>query len=130
MFKGLEDEKETSENEAEAEDSRGMQNDLWHKKVMRELPASQQSLCHLMPPATGHERSGCETPVSVDSIPLEWDHTGDVGGSSSPEDEEEEPYYSAVSGESPHVSLSVENYCDSRAGNGHFNAYWTHTQVA
>ncbi|CAM9096588.1 unnamed protein product, partial [Lampetra planeri] len=33
---------------------------------------------------------GRETPVSVDSLPLEWDHTGDVGGSSSHEDEEEE----------------------------------------
>lgn len=51
-----------------------------------------------MPPALGHERSGCETPVSVDSIPLEWDHTGDVGGSSSHEDDEEGPFYSALSG--------------------------------
>ncbi|KAL0967507.1 hypothetical protein UPYG_G00253120 [Umbra pygmaea] len=42
----------------------------------------------LVPPL---ERSGWETPVSVcDSIPLEWDHTGDVGGSSSHEDEDEE----------------------------------------
>ncbi|XP_054826558.1 nesprin-2-like isoform X2 [Eublepharis macularius] len=94
---GLEDEKETSENEADAEDSRGMQTDPWLKKAAQEVPPSPHSLCHLMPPAVGHERSGCETPVSVDSIPLEWDHTGDVGGSSSPEDEEEEPYYSALS---------------------------------
>ncbi|XP_060117529.1 nesprin-2 [Heteronotia binoei] len=94
---GLEDEKETSENEADAEDSRGAQTDPWHKKTAQEVPPSPQSLCHLMPPAVGHERSGCETPVSVDSIPLEWDHTGDVGGSSSHEDEEEEPYYSALS---------------------------------
>lgn len=36
------------------------------------------------------ERSGRETPLSVDSLPLEWDHTGDVGGSSSHEDDEEE----------------------------------------
>lgn len=57
-----------------------------------------QSLCHLVPPALGQERSGCETPVSVDSIPLEWDHTGDVGGSSSHEDDEEGPFYSALSG--------------------------------
>lgn len=34
----------------------------------------------------------------MDSIPLEWDHTGDVGGSSSHEDEEEGPFYSALSG--------------------------------
>ncbi|XP_053143373.1 nesprin-2 isoform X2 [Hemicordylus capensis] len=94
---GLEDEKETSENEAETEDARGIRNDPWHRKAMQEVPPSQQSLCHLVPPTVGHERSGCETPVSIDSIPLEWDHTGDVGGSSSHEDEEEEPYYSALS---------------------------------
>ncbi|XP_062974204.1 nesprin-2-like [Elgaria multicarinata webbii] len=94
---GLEDEKEASENEGDLEDVRGMPNDPWHKKSVPEGPPSQQPLCPLVPPALGHERSGCETPVSVDSIPLEWDHTGDVGGSSSPEDEEEEPYYSALS---------------------------------
>lgn len=47
--------------------------------------------------------------MSVDSLPLEWDHTGDVGGSSSHEDDEEEEedgeedeeertYFSALSG--------------------------------
>uniref|UniRef100_A0A665WTV0 KASH domain-containing protein n=1 Tax=Echeneis naucrates TaxID=173247 RepID=A0A665WTV0_ECHNA len=47
------------------------------------------------------ERSG--TPVSVNSLPLEWDHTGDVGGSSTHEDdddedeEEEGPYFSVLS---------------------------------
>ncbi|KAK6295335.1 hypothetical protein J4Q44_G00345610 [Coregonus suidteri] len=56
---------------------------------------------HLLAPPL--ECSGRETPVSVcDSIPLEWDHTGDVGGSSSHEDEEEVEkeegtYYSALS---------------------------------
>uniref|UniRef100_A0A669QTS1 Spectrin repeat containing nuclear envelope protein 2 n=1 Tax=Phasianus colchicus TaxID=9054 RepID=A0A669QTS1_PHACC len=95
---GLDDEKETSENETDPEDSREIQNDPWHKKAINEGPSSPQSLCHLMPPTQGHERSGCETPVSVDSIPLEWDHTGDVGGSSSHEDEEEATYYSALSG--------------------------------
>uniref|UniRef100_A0A674JVY0 Spectrin repeat containing nuclear envelope protein 2 n=1 Tax=Terrapene triunguis TaxID=2587831 RepID=A0A674JVY0_9SAUR len=94
---GIEDDKDTSENETDAEDSREMQNDPWHKKAINEVPSSQQSLCHLVSPAPAHERSGCETPVSVDSIPLEWDHTGDVGGSSSHEDEEEGTYYSALS---------------------------------
>ncbi|XP_037249263.1 nesprin-2 isoform X1 [Falco rusticolus] len=89
---GLDDEKESSENETDPEDSGEIQNDPWHKKA-----SAAQSLGQLMPPAQGHERSGCETPVSVDSIPLEWDHTGDVGGSSSPEDEEEATYYSALS---------------------------------
>ncbi|XP_029351666.1 nesprin-2a isoform X2 [Echeneis naucrates] len=50
------------------------------------------------------ERSG--TPVSVNSLPLEWDHTGDVGGSSTHEDdddedeEEEGPYFSVLSSSS------------------------------
>uniref|UniRef100_A0A4W5RGE5 KASH domain-containing protein n=1 Tax=Hucho hucho TaxID=62062 RepID=A0A4W5RGE5_9TELE len=57
---------------------------------------------HLLAPPL--ECSGRETPVSVcDSIPLEWDHTGDVGGSSAHEDEEEVEkeegtYYSTLSG--------------------------------
>ncbi|XP_063255607.1 nesprin-2 [Prinia subflava] len=92
---GLDDEKDNSENETDQEDSREMQNDPWHKKAITEGPSSTPSLCHLVPPA--QERSGCETPVSVDSIPLEWDHTGDVGGSSSHEDDEEATYYSALS---------------------------------
>uniref|UniRef100_A0A8C6IUA3 Uncharacterized protein n=1 Tax=Melopsittacus undulatus TaxID=13146 RepID=A0A8C6IUA3_MELUD len=93
----LDDDRDTSENETDPEDSREIQNDPWCKKAISEGPNSTQSLCHLMPPTQGHERSGCETPVSVDSIPLEWDHTGDVGGSSSHEDEEEATYYSALS---------------------------------
>ncbi|KAG5285199.1 hypothetical protein AALO_G00000670 [Alosa alosa] len=35
--------------------------------------------------------------VNVDSIPLEWDHAVDVGGSSSHEEEEDATYYSALS---------------------------------
>uniref|UniRef100_A0A8C0K488 Spectrin repeat containing nuclear envelope protein 2 n=1 Tax=Canis lupus dingo TaxID=286419 RepID=A0A8C0K488_CANLU len=97
---GLEEEKEASENETDMEDPREIQADSWRKRRESEEPSSPQSLCHLVPPAPGPERSGCETPVSVDSIPLEWDHTGDVGGSSSHEDDEEGPYYSALSGKS------------------------------
>ncbi|XP_019588969.2 nesprin-2 isoform X7 [Rhinolophus sinicus] len=94
---GLEDEKEASETETDMEDPREIQTDAWRKRREIEEPSSPQSLCHLVPPAPGPERSGCETPVSVDSIPLEWDHTGDVGGSSSHEEDEEGPYYSALS---------------------------------
>lgn len=57
--------------------------------------AGQQVACHLLAPPP--ERSGRETPVSVDSIPLEWDHTVDVGGSSH-EDEEEATFFSALTG--------------------------------
>lgn len=97
---GLEDEKEASENETDMEDPREVQADSWRKRRELEEPSSPQALCHLVPPGPGPERSGCETPVSVDSIPLEWDHTGDVGGSSSHEDDEEGPFYSALSGKS------------------------------
>ncbi|KAJ7990956.1 hypothetical protein DPEC_G00292250 [Dallia pectoralis] len=55
----------------------------------------RQAACHLL--AHPLERSGRETPVSVDSIPLEWDHTVDVGGSSSHEDEDDATFYSAMS---------------------------------
>lgn len=116
----MDDEKETSENETDPEDSREIQNDLWHKKAIGDGPSSPQSLCHLMPPTQGHERSGCETPVSVDSIPLEWDHTGDVGGSSSHEDEEEATYYSALSGENQllAVCFEMDNCRKSLCGKG------------
>ncbi|KAL6486315.1 hypothetical protein MHYP_G00057070 [Metynnis hypsauchen] len=56
---------------------------------------SQPSMCFLAPP---QECSGRETPVSVDSIPLEWDHTGDVGGSSSHEEDEDSSFFSSLSG--------------------------------
>lgn len=71
------------------------------------LPATPT---HLL--ASPLERSGRETPLSVDSLPLEWDHTGDVGGSSSHEDEEEEEddeeeraYFSALSGKFPDTNI-------------------------
>lgn len=51
-----------------------------------------------MPPPLPHDRSGRETPVSVDSIPLEWDPTVDVGGSSMHENDEEGAYYNPLSG--------------------------------
>ncbi|KAM9339272.1 nesprin-2a [Symphorus nematophorus] len=57
----------------------------WLGRGLGSLPTTPT---HLL--ASPLERSGRETPVSVDSLPLEWDHTGDVGGSSSHEDDEEE----------------------------------------
>ncbi|KAM6906809.1 nesprin-2a [Lycodopsis pacificus] len=72
----------------------------WLGRSHGSLPATPTRLL-----ASPLERSGRETPVSVDSLPLEWDHTGDVGGSSSSheDDEEEEDhedgrtYFSALS---------------------------------
>ncbi|OCT64905.1 nesprin-2 isoform X2 [Xenopus laevis] len=92
----LDEEIETSENDTDAEDSREIQNSSWHSPI-HGADTSHPSMCHLMPPTLPHERSGRETPVSVDSIPLEWDHTGDVGGSSSHEDDEEGTYFTALS---------------------------------
>lgn len=69
---------------------------VWERDVDMEAVSVPPSACLLLPPSL--EPSGRETPVSVDSIPLEWDHTVDVGGSSSPEDEDEATYYSALSG--------------------------------
>ncbi|XP_071058106.1 nesprin-2-like [Pseudochaenichthys georgianus] len=84
------------------------------------LPATPT---HLL--ASPLERSGRETPVSVDSLPLEWDHTGDVGGSSHEEDEEEEgleddrTYFSALSAlvcplSPPEVTESQEEFFEAR----------------
>ncbi|XP_056337531.1 nesprin-2 isoform X2 [Danio aesculapii] len=67
--------------------------------------SSQPSMCLLSPP---QERSGRETPVSVDSIPLEWDHTGDVGGSSSHDEEEDAAFFSALSGQIWHFQNMPE----------------------
>uniref|UniRef100_A0A3Q1J6U1 KASH domain-containing protein n=1 Tax=Anabas testudineus TaxID=64144 RepID=A0A3Q1J6U1_ANATE len=72
----------------------------WLGRSQGSLPATPT---HLL--TSPLEHSGRETPVSVDSLPLEWDPSGDVGGSSSHEDEEEEEehededaYFSTLSG--------------------------------
>ncbi|XP_051871093.1 nesprin-2-like isoform X2 [Pristis pectinata] len=59
-----------------------------------ELPA----LTPAPPDGTSQQKSGRETPVSVDSIPLEWDHTVDVGGSSS-HDEDDGLVYRPLAGD-------------------------------
>ncbi|XP_075452634.1 nesprin-1 isoform X15 [Ascaphus truei] len=52
----------------------------WHTKttggVLSPLPSSNHSLSLLVPLRS--ERSGRDTPASVDSIPLEWDHDYDL----------------------------------------------------
>lgn len=105
MFsKVLEEERELSDCDT---DSPGLTNGTsWSgarrgkKDEEEEVPAivsaGPQAVCHLLAPPL--ERSGRETPVSVDSIPLEWDHTVDVGGSSSHEDDEDATFFSALSG--------------------------------
>ncbi|XP_068610193.1 nesprin-2a [Brachionichthys hirsutus] len=84
----------------------------WLVRGQGSLPATPTHL-----PASPLVRSGRETPVSVDSLPLEWDHTGDVGGSSSHGDEEEEEeedeegaYFSALS----ESTESLEDFVEAR----------------
>lgn len=95
----MDDERDFSDRDPDMEDSLELTS-VWERAVNMEdavmLVSAPPSACLLLPPSL--ELSGRETPVSVDSIPLEWDHTVDVGGSSSPEEEDEAMYYSALSG--------------------------------
>ncbi|XP_077395403.1 nesprin-2-like isoform X2 [Festucalex cinctus] len=71
----------------------------WSEPLNKDVTERQTSCQLLVPP---REHSGRETPVSVDSIPLEWDHTVDVGGSSSHEDDEDVAFVSVLSaGDTP-----------------------------
>ncbi|KAG9336608.1 hypothetical protein JZ751_002955 [Albula glossodonta] len=92
----LEEERDLSDRDTDLEDSAELVAGSWQEKdgTSGDSP-SRRAVCHLLAPPL--ERSGRETPVSVDSIPLEWDHTVDVGGSSSHEDDEEATFYSALS---------------------------------
>ncbi|KAI1895380.1 hypothetical protein AGOR_G00105690 [Albula goreensis] len=92
----LEEERDLSDRDTDLEDSAELVVGSWQEKdgTSGDSP-SRRAVCHLLAPPL--ERSGRETPVSVDSIPLEWDHTVDVGGSSSHEDDEEATFYSALS---------------------------------
>uniref|UniRef100_A0A8C7SI15 Spectrin repeat containing, nuclear envelope 2b n=1 Tax=Oncorhynchus mykiss TaxID=8022 RepID=A0A8C7SI15_ONCMY len=98
----LEEERDLSDRDTDLEDSAELAGSSWgeedeeekeedESRVTGEL-LGRQAGCRLLAPPL--ECSGRETPVSVDSIPLEWDHTVDVGGSSSHEDEEDATYYS------------------------------------
>uniref|UniRef100_A0A673G3F3 Spectrin repeat containing, nuclear envelope 2b n=1 Tax=Sinocyclocheilus rhinocerous TaxID=307959 RepID=A0A673G3F3_9TELE len=110
--------REFSDRDTDPEDSADFSG-VWEREEDEEAAMSsdvsltvRQAVYQLIPPAL--ERSGRDTPVSVDSIPLEWDHTVDVGGSSSPEDDEELTFYSALSGNSLKTGLcsSIKVYLD------------------
>lgn len=112
FLKVLEEERDLSDRDTDLEDSPDLTNGTsWRKEEEEEeAPAAggvsvgRQAMCHLLAPPL--ERSGRETPVSVDSIPLEWDHTVDVGGSSSHEDDEDATFFSALSGNNSGVRCS------------------------
>uniref|UniRef100_A0A669DS26 Spectrin repeat containing, nuclear envelope 2b n=1 Tax=Oreochromis niloticus TaxID=8128 RepID=A0A669DS26_ORENI len=100
-----EEEREMSDREPDRDDSPDLTPSWMAERRRKEVDIASavggvsggpQVMCHLLVPPI--ERSGRETPVSVDSIPLEWDHTVDVGGSSSHEDDEDATFFSALSG--------------------------------
>lgn len=110
LLKVLLEETEPSDHDTDPEDSQGQgAKTVWRKSRRKRrktdeeeiaaplVSAGPPTMCHLLAPPL--ERSGRETPVSVDSIPLEWDHTVDVGGSSSHEDDEDDAtFFSTLSG--------------------------------
>lgn len=116
-MKVLLEETEPSDHDTDPEDSQAQgAKTVWRKSrrkrrktVEEELVVSgQPTMCHLLAPPL--ERSGRETPVSVDSIPLEWDHTVDVGGSSSHEDDEDDPsFFSTLSGKKNKDSVFIQS---------------------
>lgn len=115
-MKTLLEETEPSDHDTDLEDSQSQGNKtVWRKSRRKRgktdeeetaaplVSAGQPTMCHLLAPPL--ERSGRETPVSVDSIPLEWDHTVDVGGSSSHEDDEDDAtFFSTLSGRNDGVA--------------------------
>ncbi|XP_060685495.1 nesprin-2-like isoform X2 [Hemiscyllium ocellatum] len=119
-----EEKEDLSDREADTEDGAELQNVSWQDKADGSELSTQGSLSHLTLPeeTQQHERSGGATPVSVDSIPLEWDHTVDVGGSSSHEDEDDGLYFSNLSDvpitESPEAYVKMtESTLRTSAGN-------------
>ncbi|XP_076002837.1 nesprin-2-like isoform X2 [Genypterus blacodes] len=101
----LEEERDLSDHDTDLEDSpdstrtsswmEGRRKEEDGGPIVGEVSVGRQAMCHLLAPPL--DCSGRETPVSVDSIPLEWDHTVDVGGSSSHEDDEDATFFSALS---------------------------------
>uniref|UniRef100_A0A8C9AA15 Spectrin repeat containing nuclear envelope protein 1 n=1 Tax=Prolemur simus TaxID=1328070 RepID=A0A8C9AA15_PROSS len=74
------DEHDLSDRELELEDSAALSDLHWHDRsadsVLSPQPSSNPSLSLAQPLRS--ERSGRDTPASVDSIPLEWDHDYDL----------------------------------------------------
>ncbi|XP_078239370.1 nesprin-1 isoform X9 [Pogona vitticeps] len=74
------DEHDLSDREVELDESADLSDIHWHDKsadsVLSPHPSSNLSLS--LPQPLRSERSGRDTPASVDSIPLEWDHDYDL----------------------------------------------------
>ncbi|XP_044278581.1 nesprin-1 isoform X9 [Varanus komodoensis] len=74
------DEHDLSDREGDLDESADLSDIHWHDKsadgVLSPHPSSNLSLS--LPQPLRSERSGRDTPASVDSIPLEWDHDYDL----------------------------------------------------
>ncbi|XP_062833328.1 nesprin-1 isoform X17 [Anolis carolinensis] len=74
------DEHDLSDHEVDLDESADLSDIHWHDKsadsVLSPHPSSHLSLS--LPQPLRSERSGRDTPASVDSIPLEWDHDYDL----------------------------------------------------
>ncbi|XP_041420363.1 nesprin-1-like isoform X1 [Xenopus laevis] len=74
------DEHDFSDREMDMDDIADLTDIPWHIKTsggtLSPLPSSSPSLSLVVPMRS--ERSGRDTPASVDSIPLEWDHDYDL----------------------------------------------------
>ncbi|KAH0622388.1 hypothetical protein JD844_024652 [Phrynosoma platyrhinos] len=74
------DEHDLSDREVDLDESADLSDTNWHDKsadsVLSPHPSSNLSLS--LPQPLRSERSGRDTPASVDSIPLEWDHDYDL----------------------------------------------------
>ncbi|OXB83751.1 UNVERIFIED_CONTAM: hypothetical protein H355_013106 [Colinus virginianus] len=74
------DEHDLSDREVDLDESADLSDIHWHDKsadsVLSPHPSSNLSLPLAQPVRS--ERSGRDTPASVDSIPLEWDHDYDL----------------------------------------------------
>ncbi|XP_069462898.1 nesprin-1 isoform X17 [Ambystoma mexicanum] len=74
------DEHDFSDREGDIDESTDLSDMRWHNKspsnLLSPLPSTNHSLS--LPHPARNERSGRDTPASVDSIPLEWDHDYDL----------------------------------------------------
>lgn len=74
------DEHDFSDREMDGDEATDLSDLPWHTKAAggspSPLPSSNHSLSLIVPMRS--ERSGRDTPASVDSIPLEWDHDYDL----------------------------------------------------
>ncbi|XP_077205606.1 nesprin-1 isoform X11 [Paroedura picta] len=74
------DEHDLSDREVDLDESADLSDIHWHDKsadsILSPQPSSNLSLS--LPQPLRSERSGRDTPASVDSIPLEWDHDYDL----------------------------------------------------